>query len=128
MQKNLLISSANRSPVWLAMLLLLVLLGQVLLPTVASLRATSSPALWDEICSVYSERQTGAGDNHPVPNGHHVSCPACLHMVGDLILAATQPITNLRLFLLREVGQPDVATTRPLLLRLVPQARAPPSR
>lgn len=127
MQKTSLPRPATCSPAWLAILLLLVMLGQAVLPTMASMQAGSSPALWDEICSVYGGRQTGPDNNDPAPVGHHISCPACLHMVGDLVLATALSAIALRLFLLREVSGPSFLAALPYSLRFTPQARAPPA-
>ena len=119
-------STASRSPAWLAVVLLLVMFGQSLLPTVASIRAGSSPALWDEVCSVYSPHVSGAASHNQGPATHQVSCPACLHMVADIIFTASQAPTVLSLILLREISHPNLLASSHYARRITPKARAPP--
>lgn len=111
---------------WLSMLLVLCLLGQALIPTFAYVRSAEDSRLWDQICSVYSNR-TAEKSAPPVSGaGHHVDCPLCLHVFNDIILSnpvVTAPLHWLLVKQLRFSSLYHFHITQP---KVAFQARDPP--
>jgi hypothetical protein len=122
--------TSNRLPAWIALWVLLAILGQSVLPTLAYLRSDVAPSLWNEICGVYGPRQATA-DPSDTPKdkapAHHADCPLCLHMFSDIILAGPNASAAFHLLFLTEFGiiaDPQQFISR---LSLVAEARGPPN-
>ena len=108
---------------WLAMLLALALVCQALLPTFAYARSDLNPRFWDEICSVYGNKQNQPGKPVAI---HHADCPLCLNVVDHLIPVASCAAPQLRLLLLAEISHFIATTTLFAHGITAPVARGPP--
>ena len=74
---------------WLSMALMLCLLGQAILPSMASMDKRASRPLWDQICRVYGSSPAAGSADPSVPL--HAHCTLCLHLHADLILTQALP-------------------------------------
>ena len=115
----------NQFNTWLALWLMLAMLGQATVPTLASMRSNLNPGLWDEICSVYGVRQNTQKPTDQMPT-HHAECALCLQMVYDTILDAPAVAVSFQLLLINYLSPP--APVRHLFSRraAVQEARGPP--
>jgi hypothetical protein len=121
--------NADRLSIWIALALLVAMLGQSVLPTWASMRSDTNPGLWNEICSVYGNRQirsAEADSSKQQTPAHHVDCPLCLHIFGDIDLATHQASATRHLLFLNAVVA--VICTEPNYFSAAfrPEARGPP--
>jgi len=129
LQLTLQLTSQSRSA-WIAMCVVLAMLGQSLLPTLAYVRSNSNPGLWDEICSVYGvrvvEKTVGAPDSDQVP-GHHADCPLCLHVFNDIVLDTPTASISLQLLFLNEIRYVFALHHFTDQRSIIPEARGPPA-
>jgi hypothetical protein len=112
---------------WFALMLVLSMLGQSLLPTFAFLRLDTNPGLWNEICSSYGARKLIDEQGKQQAPAHHVDCPLCLHIVGDVVLSTASASTALHLIFLSEITlflNPQQFFSRHIFTS---QARGPPA-
>jgi hypothetical protein len=111
---------------WIALCLLLAMLGQSIMPTLAYTWSGSEPGLWNEICSIYGVRSDAIktpGDRTP---NHHADCPLCLHVFSDTILATSSIANTFHLLFLNEIVLVVNPTSFVNFFPIVPAARGPP--
>jgi len=114
---------------WLALWVLLAMLGQSVLPTLAYLRSDTAPELWNEICSVYGARKFAASTTDTAKDhapAKHADCPLCLHLFSDVILAKQSFSAAFHLLLLNEIS--IILSPRHFISQrsFAPEARGPP--
>jgi len=93
-----------------------------MLPTLTLMRSSSTPSLWDEVCSVDGVRQN---PQKPAP-AYHAGCPLCLQAAHDVILHAPVVAVTSQLVLISFLS--PLVPVRHFFFRLVavPEARGPP--
>lgn len=120
------LTTAARFNSWLALWVMLAMLGQALLPTLGYLRSNSSPELWNEICSVVGVRQKSQSENDAPTTAPHADCPLCLQVFHGAILDTAQ-VSTLAVFVLLSHISFTVTEQHSFKLRAaLPEARAPP--
>jgi len=118
--------AANKLTTWLALWLMVTMLGQALLPTVAYMRSDANPGLWDEICSVYGVRKnTVQAPSDQLPS-HHADCPLCLQVFHDTILDAPLVAVTFHLLFLNQISLIAPASHPVNQRTIIPEARGPP--
>ena len=119
---------AKKLTTWIATWVMLSLLCQTIIPTVAYARSDLNPGLWNEICSAYGSRQVSSDNSAPGDSGssHHADCPLCLNIFNDIIPGNSVLVPEFYLLLVNEIGN-DVYFNHHFTYRAtVPEARGPP--
>ena len=111
---------------WLSLWVLVALLGQALLPTLAFERSGSAPELWNEICSVVGVRQSPIPVQNTPASKHHADCPLCLQPVHGVIAdsGAASPLALFYLF--NQISSAVLGQPITKIRTALPEARAPP--